>query len=88
MNRENDINEELQQLLDALEQHGKNARRQKRLGELIDSLEASGTSLRGRHDRSNPFIRFCYSLIVWFRGVPFATIPFVLSIAPVKVKRL
>ena len=54
MNRENDINEELQQLLDALEQHGKNARRQKRLGELIDSLEASGTSLRGRHDRSNP----------------------------------
>jgi len=47
MNAENEMNEEVRQLLDSLEEHGKNARRQQRLGDLIDSLEASGTSLRG-----------------------------------------
>ncbi|MBQ8956967.1 MAG: hypothetical protein IJ057_00465 [Bacteroidales bacterium] len=47
MNEENEMNTELKQLLDALEQHGKNARRQKQLGELIDSLEALEGSLRG-----------------------------------------
>ena len=46
MNTENDMNEEVRQLLDSLEEHGKNARRQQRLGDLIDSLEA-GSSLRG-----------------------------------------
>ncbi|MBR1514306.1 MAG: hypothetical protein IJ622_08455 [Bacteroidales bacterium] len=40
MNEENEMNTELKQLLDALEQHGKNARRQKRLGTLIDQLAA------------------------------------------------
>ncbi len=38
MNTENDINEEVRQLLDSLEEHGKNARRQKELGDLIDRL--------------------------------------------------
>ena len=33
--------------IDALEEHGRNARRQKELGDLLDGLEASGTSLRG-----------------------------------------
>ena len=47
MNAKNEMNEEVRQLLDSLEEHGKNARRQQRLGDLIDSLEASGTSLRG-----------------------------------------
>ena len=47
MNTENEMNEEVRQLLNSLEEHGKNARRQKELGDLIDSLEASGTSLRG-----------------------------------------
>ena len=47
MNTENDMNEEVRQLLDSLEEHGKNARRQQGLSDLIDSLEASGTSLRG-----------------------------------------
>lgn len=42
MKEGNEINGELKQLLDALEEHGKNARRQKQLGDLIDSLEASG----------------------------------------------
>ncbi len=47
MNAENEMNEEVRQLLDSLEEHGCNAKRQQRLGDLIDSLEASGTSLRG-----------------------------------------
>ena len=47
MNTENEMNDEVRQLLDSLEEHGKNARRQQKLSDLIDSLEASGTSLRG-----------------------------------------
>ena len=47
MKEEYEINDELKQLLDALEEHGRNARRQKELGDLLDGLEASGTSLRG-----------------------------------------
>ncbi len=38
MNTENEMNEEVRQLLNSLEEHGKNARRQKELGELIDRL--------------------------------------------------
>ena len=38
MTSENEMNEELRQLLDSLEEHGKNTRRQKQLGDLIDSL--------------------------------------------------
>ena len=38
MTPENEMNEELRQLLDSLEEHGKNTRRQKQLGDLIDSL--------------------------------------------------
>ena len=46
MKPENEITEEVQQLLDSLEEHGKNVRRQKELSDLIDRLEASDTSLR------------------------------------------
>lgn len=46
MKPENEMDEEVRQLLNSLEEHGKNARRQAQLGELIDHLEASGTSLR------------------------------------------
>ena len=47
MKPENEINEEVQQLLDSLEEHGRNVRRQKELSDLLDSLEAgTGTSLR------------------------------------------
>ena len=56
MKEENEITEEVKQLLDSLEQHGANARRQKELGDLIDSL-SSGTSLRGAElaeRRGNP----------------------------------
>lgn len=38
MKQENEPNDELQQLLDALEQHGKNLRRQQQLSDLIDHL--------------------------------------------------
>ena len=38
MTPENEMNEELRQLLNSLEEHGKNTRRQKQLGDLIDSL--------------------------------------------------
>ena len=47
MKEENELNDDLKQLLDTLEEHGRNTRRQAQLSELIDSLEASGTSLRG-----------------------------------------
>ena len=47
MKEEIDHNDELKQLLDALEEHGRNAKRQQQLSELIDRLEVSGTSLRG-----------------------------------------
>lgn len=38
MTPENEMNEELRQLLDSLEEHGKNVRRQKQLGDFIDRL--------------------------------------------------
>ncbi len=38
MNTENEMNEEVRQLLDSLEEHGKNTRRQQQLSELIDGL--------------------------------------------------
>ena len=51
MNTENEMNEEVRQLLNSLEEHGKNTRRQKELGDLIDQLSEKelGTvpSLRG-----------------------------------------
>ena len=51
MNNENEMNEEVRKLLNSLEEHGKNARRQKELGDLIDQLSekelGTGTSLRG-----------------------------------------
>ena len=45
--KEEELNDNLKQLLDTLEEHGRNTRRQQQLSDLIDSLEASDTSLRG-----------------------------------------
>ena len=39
MKEENEITQEVKELLDSLEQHGQNARRQKELSDLIDHLE-------------------------------------------------
>ena len=47
MKEENELNDDLKLLLDTLEEHGRNIRRQQQLSDLIDSLDASGTSLRG-----------------------------------------
>ena len=53
MKEENAINEEVKQLLDSLEQHGQNARRQMELSDLIDGLAAgTGTSLRAERSEA------------------------------------
>ena len=56
MNTENEMNEEVRQLLDSLEEHGKNARRQKELGDLIDRLadEEKTISMPRKHRKLNP----------------------------------
>lgn len=48
MKFENEINEEVSQLLESLEKHGKNARRQKELGDLIESLAKAEMSHKRR----------------------------------------
>jgi hypothetical protein len=40
MKEENELNDDLKQLLDALEEHGRNAKRQQQLSDLIDQLAA------------------------------------------------
>lgn len=48
MRIENEINEEVRQLLECLEEYGQNARRQKELGDLIDSLAKTEMSHKRR----------------------------------------
>lgn len=48
MKFENELNEEVSQLLESLEKHGKNARRQKELGDLIESLAKAEMSHKRR----------------------------------------
>lgn len=48
MKEENEINDELRQLLDALEEHGRNARRQKELGALLDRLSKQESEKQSR----------------------------------------
>ena len=56
MTSENEINEEVRQLLDSLEEHGKNARRQKELGDLIDRLadEEKAVAMPRKHRKLIP----------------------------------
>ncbi len=56
MNTENEMNEEVRQLLDCLEEHGKNARRQKELGDLIDRLadEEKAVAMPRKHRKLTP----------------------------------
>ncbi len=56
MTPENEINEEVRQLLDSLEEHGKNARRQKELGDLIDRLadEEKTVAMPRKHRKLTP----------------------------------
>ena len=56
MTPEKEINEEVRQLLDSLEEHGENARRQKELGDLIDRLaeEEKTVALPRKHRKLIP----------------------------------
>ena len=56
MKPENEMNEEVRQLLDSLEEHGENARRQKELGDLIDRLaeEEKTIEMPRKHRRLTP----------------------------------
>ena len=56
MNTENEMNEEVRQLLESLEEHGKNARRQKELGDLIDRLadEEKTVAMPRKHRKLTP----------------------------------
>lgn len=56
MNTENEMNEEVRQLLDSLEEHGKNARRQQNLSDLIDRLadEEKTVAMPGKHRKLTP----------------------------------
>ncbi len=56
MNTENEMNEEVRQLLDSLEEHGKNACRQKELGNLIDRLaeEEKLVAMPHKHRKLTP----------------------------------
>lgn len=51
-----EINDELRQLLDALEEHGRNAKRQQQLGDLIDRLteEEKAVELPHKHKKLTP----------------------------------
>ena len=56
MNTENEINEEVRQLLDSLEEHGKNAHRQKEISDLIDHLaeEEKLVAMPHKHRKLTP----------------------------------
>ena len=56
MNTGNEINEEVRQLLNSLEEHGKNTRRQKELGDLIDRLanEEKTVAMPRKHRKLTP----------------------------------
>ena len=56
MNTENEMNEEVRQLLDSLEEHGKNARRQQQLSDLIDRLaeEEKAVAMPHKHRKLYP----------------------------------
>ena len=78
MNTENEMNEEVRQLLDSLEEHGKNARRQKELGELIDSLANNESGMVHRNDAKR---RKLYPLW-WAMGVAAACLLLWLLVKP------
>lgn len=78
MNTENEMNEEVRQLLDSLEEHGKNARRQKELGDLIDRLANNESGTVHRNDAKR---RKLYPLW-WAMGVAAACLLLWLLVKP------
>lgn len=83
MKPENEITEEVRQLLESLEEHGKNARRQKDLSELIDRLSeevlGATTSLRGLRAKRGGTRQ---STIWWLFGAAAAALLLWLMIKP------
>ncbi len=62
MKEENEINDELRQLLDTLDEHGKNTRRQQQLSDLIDHLaEEEKTAILPQKQRK-------FTLLWWAMG--------------------
>ena len=76
MNTENEMNVEVRQLLDSLEEHGKNARRQKELGDLIDRLadEEKAVAMPRKHRTLTP--------LWWAMGVAAACLLLWLLVKP------
>lgn len=76
MKKENEIDVELKQLLDILEEHGRDVRRQKALVELIDNLESMAVPSQNdvRHRKSY--------LLWWGTGVAAAVLLFLLLVKP------
>ena len=74
MKPENEMNEEVRQLLDSLEEHGKNARRQQQLGELIDGLAEKevGTKHRKLYPIWWAVGAAAAVLLLWLLAKPFA----------------
>ena len=81
MNTENEMNEEVRQLLDSLEEHGKNARRQKELGDLIDRLadEEKTVAMPHKHRTLTP--------IWWAMGAAAACLLLWLLVKPSEKKQ-
>ena len=79
------MTEEVRQLLDSLEEHGKNARRQKQLSDLIDSLseeeQGTTTSLRGA-EHSGATRQSNLTIFWWLIGAAAAVLLFWLMIKP------
>ena len=76
MNTENEMNEEVRQLLDSLEEHGKNARRQKELGDLIYRLadDEKAVAMPRKHRKLTP--------LWWAMGVAAACLLLWLLVKP------
>ncbi len=76
MKPENEMNDEVRQLLDSLEEHGKNARRQKELGDLIDRLaeEEKTVAMPRKHRKLTP--------LWWAIGAAAACLLFWLLVKP------
>ena len=77
MKEENEITQEVKELLDSLEQHGQNARRQKELRDLIDRLEQE----TGKRKTFN-FQLSIFNLSWWIMGAAAACLLFWLLARP------
>lgn len=76
MTTENEMNEELRQLLNSLEEHGKNVRRQKELGDLIDHLAEDEKPVMIPHKRAK------LVLIWWAMGAAAAILLLLMLLQP------